>query len=435
MRGILELILRLFSLVFFYLIELFFVCIIFFAAIISRLLGSSVNAPRIVWGSTPLMNISHWSNALKELGYKSETYTTHFYSINKRSDWDILLTERFKFIPESIKPFFAFIESLFRYDIFFTSCDGFFIGKSHFKSLQAIFLKIALKKIIVIPYGSDSYVYSRIRSTGLIHGLMMSYPGASKEQQRIAENVDYWTKYADVVIPGWMGPDGFGRWDVLTPSVLCLDLNSWQSKIMKNNNADGRNGTVRIAHAPNHRGFKGTEFVIEAVELLKKEGLLVELILIEGMKNTEVKKCLQFDADILVEQLIFTGHGLNGLEGLACGLPVISNLEDESYVLPFRRWSFFNECPIVSASPEIITEVLRKLVTNPSLRSELGTAGRKYAEKYHGYDSTQYLVGEIINFLLGKRDSLINLYHPLLGEYSINKELIQHPLVNNKIID
>lgn len=433
MRNVL--VLRLFFLVFLYFIELFFVFVIFLAAIIARLLGSSLKSPRIVWGSTPIINNSYWSNALKELGYKSETYTTHFYSINKRSDWDILLTEKFRFIPEFVKPFLAFIESLFRYDIFFISCDGFFLGRSHLRNLQAIFLKIALKKIVIIPYGSDSYVYNRIRSTGLIHGLMMSYPRASNEQQRISEQVDYWVKYADVVIPGWMGVDGFGRWDVLTPSVLSLDLNSWKSKIKKDKDADGKNGIVKIAHAPNHRGFKGTEFIIEAVNLLKKEGLLVELILIEGMQNTEVKKSLQFGTDILVEQLIFTGHGLNGLEGLACGLPVISNLEDDSYVLPFRRWSFFNECPIVSASPENITEVLRKLVTNPSLRSELGIAGRKYAEKYHGNDSTQYLVGEIINFLQGKRESLINLYHPIFGDYTNRSPKIKHPLVNNRIID
>jgi hypothetical protein len=49
------------------------------------LLGKSVNNPRINWGTITFMSISHWSNALKELGYKSKTYTTHFYSINNRS--------------------------------------------------------------------------------------------------------------------------------------------------------------------------------------------------------------------------------------------------------------------------------------------------------------------------------------------------------------
>ena len=63
-------------------------------------------------------------------------------------------------------------------------------------------------------------------------------------------------------------------------------------------------------------------------------------------------KILQDETDILVEQIIFTGHALNGLEGMACGLPVLSNLEDESYTRHLRRWSYLDECPIVSTCPE-----------------------------------------------------------------------------------
>ncbi|MBT5717631.1 MAG: aminotransferase, partial [Opitutae bacterium] len=139
--------------------------------------------------------------------------------------------------------------------------------------------------------------------------------------------------------------------------------------------------------------------------------------------------------DILVEQLICTGHGMNAVEGFASGIPVVSNLEDDDCTTMFRRWSFLNECPIASASPESIVNVLRKLVTRPALRSQLGIAGRQYAEKYLGLDSAQYLFGEVIDFLYGRRDSLINLYHPLLGDYPKHKPFVEHPLVNNQIVD
>jgi len=39
----------------------------------------------------------------------------------------------------------------------------------------------------------------------------------------------------------------------------------------------------------------------------------------------------------------------------------------------------------------------------------------------------------VINYIEGKRDSLINLYHPILGEYSKNKPKIIHPLKESKI--
>lgn len=403
-------------------------------AIFCRIMPKS-RKPRLVWGSTPIINNSYWSKSMKDLGFDSETFTLDFYnSINKREDWGRIVSEEFRFIPHPLKPYLAFLDSLVRYDIFFLSFDGFFLGNSILWKIQNFWFKIAGKKIIVMPYGSDSYVYRRIRSTSLIHGLMMSYPDASRNQKKIASQVDYWSQHADVCFSGIMGPDGFGRWDILAPTILYIDLKLWHSSKRKSV-SDGKNGVVRIVHAPNHRGFKGSEFIIDAVEKLKREGLKVELILLEKLQNDRVREILNQEADILVEQLIATGHGMNGLEGLASGLPVISNLEDEAYILPMRRWSYFEECPIVSGTPENLDDVLRKLITRPELRLDLGRAGREYAEKYHGLDSAQYIFSEIIEYLQGNRESLINLYHPLLGEYPKRKPKVRHPLVNNRILD
>jgi glycosyltransferase involved in cell wall biosynthesis len=287
---------------------------------------------------------------------------------------------------------------------------------------------------VVIPYGGDAFVYRNIRSTSVMHALMISYPKAARAQDAIQRRVSYWCKQADCVISGFVGPDGFGRWDVLLPNPLQIDTETWKPT-KRLSFADGVNDVVYVAHAPNHRGFKGTEFVLSAIEALKEEGLLVELILMEKMQNDELRRRLECDVDILVDQLIFTGHGLNALEGLASCLPVIANLEDESYILPMRRWSYFGECPIVSASPETLVNVLRKLVTRPQLRHQLGCAGRQYVEKYHGYDSAQYLFGNVLKYIYGEVDSIINLYHPLLGEYPKRKARIVHPLVDNHIVD
>lgn len=389
--------------------------------------------PRLVWGSTPIINNKYWSEAMKTEGYLSETFTLDFYtSINKREDWGRILSEEFSILPHPIKPYIGFLDVIKRYDVFFLSFDGFFLGNTPIWWIQAFWLKWAGKKTVMLPYGSDSYSYRSIRSTSLIHGLMMSYPQAAKNQDRVEKRVKYWTRYADFQFSGIMGPDGFGRWDILAPTILYIDLNLWKASQRKSQ-ADGHSEAVTIVHAPNHRGFKGSEFILDAVKQLQEEGLMIQLILLEKLQNEEVKRILAEDADILVEQLIATGHGMNGLEGLASGLPVISNLEDESYILPLRRWSYFDECPIVSATPENITDVLRKLVTQPSLRHSLGEAGRTYVEKYHGLDSCQYVFGEIIAKLKGERDSLINLFHPLLGKYPKRSPKISHPLKNNRI--
>lgn len=392
-------------------------------------------SPRLVWGSDPIVNNRYWSQAMKEVGYDSSTYTVAYYdTISKRADWDRLLSEEFRGVPHAFKVTLAFAVSLFRYDVFFIGFNGYFIGATPLWRLQAYAFRLARKRTVLIPFGSDYFVYRRIRSTTLIHGLLMSYPLAARSQERITAQVDYWVRHADVMIPGSMGPDGAGRWDVLAPSSLTIDLSVWEPS-QRQSDADGRNGTVFIAHAPNHRGFKGSEFVIDAVRKLREEGLAVELILLEKVQNDVVRKIFREDADILVEQLVATGHGFNAVEGMASGLAVISNLEDTTYTLPFRRWSFLNECPIASASPESVADVLRKLVTRPALRRSLGQAGRQYAEKYHGFRSAQHLFRSVLDYLDGHDVNLLNLYHPLLGEYPNSSPRIQHSLVNNRIAD
>lgn len=411
----------------------FLISILFISAFTARIFGGRKGKPRLVWGEAPIINNVYWSNCMKEIGFKTETFTDSFcYRINERNEYDRVIQDEFRFIPLYLKYYFGFLDSLFKYDIYFISFNGFFLWRTICRSFESTLLKIAAKKIVIIPFGCDSYSYNRVRSVSLIHGLNSSLPQAAKNQREISRRVEHWCEKADVVIPGFMGPDGFGRWDVLVPSPLIIDLKGWEVSKRKSM-ADGASEVIKITHAPNFRGFKGSEFIINAVEKLQKEGFKIELNLLEKLKNHEVKKILQDETDILVEQIIFTGHALNGLEGMACGLPVLSNLEDESYTRHLRRWSYLDECPIVSTCPENLIDNLRTLITNPNLRNDLGKASRQYVEKYQGFEAGQYLFGEVINYLEGKRDALINLYHPILGEYSKNKPKIIHPLKESKI--
>ncbi len=388
--------------------------------------------PRLVWGSTPLVNNVYWSRAMREAGWNSRTFVTHFYSISSRGDFDDVLGEMYSWCPSRYRPYLGFIRSISCDDVVFTSFNGFMVQSSRLGRSQAAIFRRAGIKTVVMPFGSDAYVYSRIRSVGTVQGLLLSYPQAAREQDRIAGAVDYWCRNADVVIPGVMGMDGMGRWDVPLPSALSLDLGQWSTK-QSYGGGDGRRGSVTICHAPNHRGFKGTEFVIDAIAQLQAEGLDVELLLIEGRPNEEVRRILRDEADVLVEQLIFTGHGINGLEGMASGLPVVCNLEDEQYLLPARRYAFFGECPLVSADPESIVDVLRELVTRPDLRETLGRMGRQYVEKYHGLDSSRHLFGAVLDYLYGRRETLSDLYHPLTSDYVKRSPRIEPPLDKNRL--
>lgn len=52
----------------------------------------------------------------------------------------------------------------------------------------------------------------------------------------------------------------------------------------------------------------------------------------------------------------------------------------------------------------------------------------------HGLDSDADLVTRLMKYKHGRRDSLINL-HPLLGDHPHRLQRLEHPLINNRIVD
>jgi glycosyltransferase involved in cell wall biosynthesis len=410
---------------------IFFVC-----AFLARIFSGVPASPRLVWGEAPIINNGYWARAMRKAGYVSVSYTDGYCSsINSRNDYDFIIQDRFGHVPLFLKYYLGFLFSLFSYDVFFVSFNGFFLGRTPYWFLESFLFRVARKKVVVIPFGLDSYIYRRVGSTAVSHGLQASIPRRSREQGDVAARVDYWCQRADCVIPGFIGFDGLGRWDVLLGSQLFIDDSLWKASNRLSLADGGDEGVVYVAHSPNFRGFKGSEFVIEAIKALQSEGLKVELVLIEGMQNSFVKKTFEQDVDLLIEQLIISGHGLNAIEGMASGLPVICNLDDERYILPLRRWSFFSECPIASATPENLTDILRQLVVNPALRHDLGRAGREYVEKYHSYDAAEFFFAAVLDFLYGRRESLADFCHPLSGDFVKRKPKVLHPLKNGRLPD
>jgi hypothetical protein len=100
----------------------------------------------------------------------------------------------------------------------------------------------------------------------------------------------------------------------------------------------------------------------------------------------------------------------------------------------FRRYSYLDECPAVSTTPETLTTNLRRLVTDPALRQVLGRAGRRYVEKYHSFATAQYMFGSIYNRILDEEEvDLPRLFDPLSSPFVRSAPRIEHPLVEGKL--
>lgn len=137
-------------------------------------------------------------------------------------------------------------------------------------------------------------------------------------------------------------------------------------------------GELTIAHAPSHRGVKGTDIVIAAVEELRASGIAFHLDLIEGVSRTEVlARCAR--ADIAIDQLHVGWYGGFALEAMSLGKPVLCRIRDE---VPGDN-PFGQELPIVRTTVATLADDLRALLTDPIRRSAAGEAGRQFVERHH----------------------------------------------------
>lgn len=348
--------------------------------------------PRLIYGPQPIISIKYMSQAMRQLGYDAATFVNTVYHINSRADYDYCRTDFFRSpvfrgrfggaLLRLCAPYLTLLWLLPRFDIFHFFFDGGFLSGSPLRFLEAQLLHLAGKKVVVMPYGSDVAALRQTHSFLMRQGLLMNYPALARREKAVLRQIDYFCRRADFVVACVYHCETLPRWDMLTTHYYPIDTQLWQP-VAATSDADGVNGVVTVVHTPNHRGLKGTEFLVAACDALKAEGYQVELRLLEGIPNSEVRKILS-QADILAEQFLL-GYALSAMEGMALGKPVMSNISDDYYYLVHRLYTGLDECPIVSTPVDQIKEKLRLLVVNPQLRRELGEAGRQYVLKYHSY--------------------------------------------------
>jgi hypothetical protein len=343
----------------------------------------------VFWGTEPIVNSYHWVRATKSI-FSNSVFITRYdsYVLNGRAD-SVLFTNELISSPalrlarsfsENLIFLKAFSKVLFSANLVCMSCDGFIF--QHYKimgfhyRIEFYLMKLAGVKTCVLPYGGDAYVYSQVYDKNWLCALMTDYPSTPKLQKAISKRVSFYVRKSDIFLPGQMLFDGFGRSDWITPSTLCVQVSDKDPvrKVPSN--------SIVVTHAPNHRGVKGTKFVISAVELLKNQGINIELRLIEKKSNEEVMRILSEESDIHIDQLFFDGYGLNALESMSLGVPTVGNFSG-SYRDFFDRWSHTKECPMVIANENNLSEVLLRIIRDTSSLATISKNSVKYVRDFH----------------------------------------------------
>ena len=137
-------------------------------------------------------------------------------------------------------------------------------------------------------------------------------------------------------------------------------------------------GELTIIHAPSHRGTKGTDAVLAAVDRVRAAGIPVRLDLVEGVRRDEaLARCAR--ADIAIDQVKVGWYGGFAVEAMSLGKPVMCYVKDSE---PGDN-PFGDELPLVRTTPATLADDLIALLADGPRLTATGAAGRLFAERHH----------------------------------------------------
>lgn len=359
--------------------EVFLLPLMFFSALLARFVPKSIE---IGLGPEPLINNVYHAKALRSKGWQAETFVDSLYFIT--SEFDVKLISSNVLISRAIRlGFLPYFFSIFRYKVIYIYFNGggLYAARALW-ILEPFFYRLAGVKVVVMPYGGDVQDMQKSGELYFKHVVDQDYPRHFRRRMMIRCKVWMWSLYADHVISGCDWVDYMQHWDTLCISHFSIDLDRWASCDEVN-----RTGMVRILHAPNHKNIKGTRFFELAVERLKNMGHEVELVMVQGVPNAELKMMIS-DCDIVADQLVIGWYAMFAIEAMALGKPVLCYVRDDLEELYIRAGLLErDELPLIRCSPKNLDQVLEELVVDRLKLRAIGERGRVYVEKHHSLDA------------------------------------------------
>ena len=157
-----------------------------------------------------------------------------------------------------------------------------------------------------------------------------------------------------------------------------------------------KSNKLRIGHAPTNRDVKGTEAIINALEMLRIEGYEFEFILIENLSNLKAKEIYN-TLDIFIDQIYAGWYGAVAVELMALGKPVMVYIRESD--LKFIPPKMKEDLPFLRTEPKTLLNDLVNMFNMPEDKFlELSYSSRKYVEDWHDPEKiVRGIYQEIIN--------------------------------------
>jgi hypothetical protein len=349
--------------------------------------------PASLWGTTPILTLSKLAAADRLLGFSSQSlvFTTYYIT----SAFDYVLKGQINFLerkaPLYLRCYYllVFLWALLRYDVFHFFFDrGILEGDDRFgvNRHELNWLRRLGKRVYLYAYGGDVRTRKKTMSLGKFNVCMhcdQVNVNCICDDEEGARKQAVYQQYATATIA--MG-------DMMAYVPNARNLNYWPFDVASAPYVgvqwDGRR-PLKIVHVPNHAWAKGTHYLQQVIERLGRQGVPFDYVQISKKPNAEILRLIG-EADIVADQFIAGWHGYTALEAMALGKIVLCFIREDNMLLAPA------ECPIISADPDSLADVLTRLAhASPQKLQEQGAAGRAYVERHFSVPAVALRLGKL----------------------------------------
>lgn len=325
----------------------------------------------------------------------------------KPSTWNRFIVKVANSIIVRFVTYFSFLKALFTCEVFYYNTGGNMLPFA----MDYKLIKLFKKKLVIIYLGSEIrhwYAYQK-ELEELGYAELFATCIETYRQQKYGtyfekkHRVDIAEKYADLIL----SQPGFAQLQTrpYLRSTVGLNLKDYKYNLM------AREIPI-IVHAPSSRGIKGTEFILDAINKLRDEGINFEFKLIENLPNHKLIELLQ-DVDIVVDELNSDTIGVLSTEGMATGNVVLT-----SYLADFVKVPL--PCPILNTTRNSIYENLKRAIIDIEFRKRTSEQNRKYVEEHNDVSK---IAKREIDILFNSSTEKLDFYPTFYSKLAIPEQI------------
>ena len=329
---------------------------------------------RSLWAVTPILTLPLLARCDRLVGIQSETLVYVTYYISRNFDWNLSKVHAWvvRRMPTRYPDFCecVFLLALLRYDIFHYFYDRGLMAPDRRYGIalrEVNYLRQYDKQLYTYAYGADV----RERQSTLALGRWNFCAECDDPGRYCICNEDERRASMQPLLQGATERVAMG--DMLSYVPKPYHLNYWPIDIDRFSPTQPRRrmpgSRLLVAHAPNHGHFKGSKYLLGAIERLRARGVDIVLQEVRGVPNEEVLRLFE-SSDLVVDQLVGGFYGYTALEAMAVGRPVITYVRSPDLLLP--------GFPLLNATPDTIEQMLLDLYEGRYDLDALGAQGQAY---------------------------------------------------------